>query len=122
SVEIKNGASGVVAGDLRAFRYIKVNGSVSADYAFSGGVIDVVGNGKLTLFGNAKPFQSTMTMFSMTTPPFVPTSPLAGDVWVPLNGSTTLDPGYYSAVTVIAGATLELHTGTSFISQLLVKN
>lgn len=122
TVEIKNGASGVVAGDLRAFRYVKVNGSVSADYAFSGGVIDVVGNGSLTLFGNAKPFQTTMSMFTMTTPPFAPASPLAGDVWVPLNGSATLEPGYYGYVTVNTGGTLELHPGTYYINQLLVRN
>jgi len=122
SVEIKNGVSGVVAGDLRAFRYIKVNGSVSADYAFSGGVIDVVGNGRLKLFGNAKAFQTTMSMFTLTTPPFQPPTPLAGDVWVPANGSMTLGPGYYGFVTVNTGGTLELHSGAYFINQLLVKN
>lgn len=120
-VEIKNGASGVVAGDLRAGKYIKVSGSVAGDYAISGGIVDVVGKGALTLFGNKKEFQ-TITAFVLNSPPWQPATPLAGDIWVPLNTPAVADPGYYGYVTVNTGGSLELRSGTYYINQLLVKN
>ena len=120
SIEIKNGPSGIVAGDLRAAKYIKVSGTIAADYAFSGGVIDTVGNGKLTLFGNAKAFQA-MTQFTMNSPAFTPTSALSGDVWVPANGTMSIGPGYYNYITVNTGASLELTPGAYYINSLAVK-
>ena len=118
SVEVKNGSSGVVAGDLRGARYIKVSGQISADYAISGGVVDVVGNGRLTLFGNAKPF-STINTFTMSSPAWTP-GPLIGNIWVPAGGSQILTPGYYGNVTVNNGAVLELQPGTYYMSSLSV--
>jgi hypothetical protein len=117
SIEIKLGTSGNVAGDLRAARYIKVSGEVSADYALSGGVVDVVGKGRLTLFGNYKQFQQ-IASFSTPSAPWAPTTAYAGNVWVPANGSVALAPGYYGAVTVNSGSTLQLRPGTYYINQL----
>ncbi|HXG58025.1 MAG TPA: hypothetical protein VNL91_03290 [Thermoanaerobaculia bacterium] len=116
-VEVKNGRSGVVAGDLRARKFMKVAGEISADYAFSGGVIDVVGKAKLVLSGNAKPF-STLSELTMAPAPFSPGGPLLGNVWVEAGGARAIDPGYYGYVTVNTGATLVLDPGTYHIRDL----
>jgi len=118
-VEVKNGNSGIVAGDLRAGRVIKVQGSITADYAFAGGVVDVVKPGQLTLSGNAKPF-STMKTFTRGAPVFTPSSAFLGNVWVEANGTRTLQPGYYGDVTVNNGATLSLAPGQYFFLSLSV--
>jgi len=120
-VEIKNGTSGMVAGDLRAGKYIKVSGEVAADYAISGGAVDVVGNGRLTLSGNVKEFQTIATL-TRANALWQPASALLGDVWVPIGGSMTIDPGFYNYVTINDGGRLELHPGTYSINNLQVKN
>jgi hypothetical protein len=116
-IEVKIGTSGNVAGDLRAAKFIKVSGEISADYALSGGVVDVVGKGALTLYGNYKQFQQ-ITPFTTSSVPWAPTTTYAGNVWVPVNGSVTLDPGYYGAVTVNSGSTLQLKPGTYYMNAL----
>ncbi len=118
-VEVKNGNSAIVAGDLRAGRTIKVQGEITADYAFSGGIIDVVNKAKLNLSGNAKPY-SKMTTYVLSAP--APATPLKGNVWVPDNQSQTLQPGYYGDVTVNAGALLNLVPGTYTFINLTVAN
>lgn len=118
-VEVKNGNSAIVAGDLRAGRTIKVQGEITADYAFSGGVIDVVNKAKLNLSGNAKPY-SKMPTYVLSAP--APATPLKGNVWVPDNQSQLLQPGYYGDVTVNAGATLNLAPGAYTFINLNVAN
>lgn len=116
-IEVKNGRSGVVAGDLRAGRFMKVHGEIAADYAFSGGIVDVVGKAKLTLSGNAKPF-SALPALSMSLSPFSPGSALLGDVWVPNGFVQALQPGSYGRVTVNTAGTLVVNPGTYFIRDL----
>lgn len=118
-VEVKNGNSAIVAGDLRAGRTIKVQGEITADYAFSGGVIDVVQKAKLNLSGNMKPY-TKQTAYVLSAP--APSTPLKGNVWVPNNQSQLLQPGYYGDVTVNAGATLTLAAGTYTFINLSVLN
>lgn len=109
-VEVKYGSSGVLAGDLRAGRFIKVQGTLTADYAFSGGIVDVVGNGELTLSGDMKEFTS-VTPYAVPTVPAPPLNKAAADVFVPANGSMTLPAGTYRRVTVGKNASLALTGG-----------
>ncbi|HEX2123338.1 MAG TPA: hypothetical protein VHL59_17035, partial [Thermoanaerobaculia bacterium] len=109
-IEVKNGTSGIVAGDLRARRTIKVQGDIMADYAYAGGSVDVVRPAKLTLTGNAKP-GSSLPSYSVPATPFNPPAAFNGNVWVEDNGSRALAPGYYGDVTVNRGALLTLAPG-----------
>jgi hypothetical protein len=118
-IEVKNGTSGVVAGDLRARRSIKVQGSIAADYAFSGGVIDVVRPATLTLSGNAKPFANVQP-FVVSAPAFVPQAPFSGNIWVAAGATRSLQPGSYGDVTVNAGALLDLAGGTYHFLSLVI--
>jgi hypothetical protein len=118
-VEVKNGNSAIVAGDLRAGRTLKVQGEITADYAFSGGVIDIVQKARLTLSGNMKPY-TRQPAYALTAP--VPGTPLRGNVWVPDNVAQTLQPGYYGDVTINAGATLTLAPGAYTFINLSVLN
>lgn len=118
-VEVKNGTSGNVAGDLRAGREIRVQGKISADYAISGGDVPVVGKGALTLYGNVKEFQNVPTVMAAS-PKFQPATPLAGDVWVDAGTPMTIDPGYYGNVTVNDGASLTLQPGRYHIESLVL--
>lgn len=116
-IEVKQGLSGNVAGDLRAGRTVKVAGKISADYVFSGGIVDVVGKGELKLFGSLNPFQRSPS-FTMKAPPFEPPTPLIGDVWIPADATQTLAPGFYGEITVNSGGTLSLTSGPYFIRTL----
>jgi hypothetical protein len=118
-VEVKNGLSGTLAGDLRAGRFLKVQGTMAADYAFSGGVVDVVGNGRLTLSGDAKPF-AQLSQFTIPPVAFVPSTAFAGDVFVAASSSATLAPGSYGRVTVNRNAALRLSGGAYYFDDLVV--
>ena len=117
-VEVKNGNSAIVAGDLRAGRTIKVQGAITADYAYAGGVIDVVNKAKLNLSGNMK-YQS-QPAYVLNAP--VPATPLLGNVWVGDRQSLHLRPGYYGDVTVNAGASLSLERGEYSFRKLTIAN
>jgi hypothetical protein len=78
-VEVKNGNSAIVAGDLRAGRTIKVQGAIAADYAYAGRNIDVVQKAALKLSGNSRaPF--AVPAYTIAAPAAIP--PLQGNVWV----------------------------------------
>lgn len=118
-VEVKNGNSAIVAGDLRAGRTIKVQGAIAADYAYAGRNIDVVQKAALKLSGNMKaPF--AVPAYTIAAP--APLPPLQGNVWVGDNQSRHLQPGHYGDVTVNAGATLTLDAGTYSFESLAVAN
>jgi hypothetical protein len=120
ALEVKNGVSGIVAGDLRAGRYMKVQGEIFADYAFSNSIVDVVGSGRLRLSGNIKEYAHIPT-FPIPAVTFAPSKPLAGNVYVVENTTRDLSPGYYDKVTVNSGATLNLAAGDYFIRDLVVR-
>lgn len=120
-VEVKNGVSGIVAGDLRARRAMKVQGEITADYAYSGGVIDVVRSAKLNLSGNRKPY-SNVPAFTLPAQNFTPNAAFSGNVWVGENAIETLQPGYYGDVTVNSGAMLKLVPGTYHFLSLHVRD
>lgn len=118
-VEIKTGASGVVAGDLRAGRSMKVQGTITADYVLAAGRVDIVGKGSLTLSGNIKS-PAKIPSFRRTAPPFAPTAAFSGNVWVTPETPLDLEGGYYGDVTVNPGATLRLAPGRyHFLSLVL---
>jgi hypothetical protein len=117
AVEVKNGASGILAGNLRSGGYVRVAGSITADYAFAGGVVDVVGGGALTLTGNAKPF-TAQPVFPITAPAFQPSTTYAGNVWVGASASSTITPGYYGSATLNSGSVLTLKSGTYYFERL----
>lgn len=118
-VEVKNGLSGIVAGDLRAGRVVRVQGSITADYAFAGSIVDVVGKGRLTLSGNVK---QGVSVPAYTLAAIAPATPLVGNVWVGDNQSQLLQPGHYGDVTVNANAALMLEPGTYSFHKLSVAN
>jgi hypothetical protein len=118
-VEVKNGSSAIVAGDLRAGRTIKVQGAITADYAYAGRNVDVVQKAKLNLSGNIK---SPVTLPAYTITASAPPAPLQGNVWVGDNQSQQIQPGHYGDVTVNAGATLTLAPGTYSFEKLSVGN
>jgi hypothetical protein len=118
-VEVKNGNSAIVAGDLRAGRTITVQGSITADYAYAGRNINVVQKASLNLSGNMKTPVAVPTYFPSAP---APATPLQGNVWVGDNASRHLHPGYYGDVTVSAGATLTLEPGTYSFLKLSVGN
>jgi len=121
-IEIKNGASGVVAGDLRAGRSMKVQGTIAADYVLSPGRVDVVGRGSLTLTGNVKS-PANIALFKRNAPQFKPDAPYSGNVWVTADTPVELEGGYYGDVTVNPGATLTLAPGSyHFLSLVLLDN
>ena len=117
-IEVKNAASGTLAGDLRAGKFIKVQGTMAADYAFSAGVVDVAGNGSLTLSGDVKEF-SSMPAFAIPPASFIPSTKLAGDVFVAASTTRTLTPGYYGRVTVNKSATLLLSAGAYYFDDVV---
>jgi hypothetical protein len=116
-VEVKRGSSGILAGDLRAGGFIKVQGTLTADYAFSAGVIDEAGGGRLSLSGDAKPF-TTVEPFTLLSAPPAPLTKGAPDVFVPASGSLTLPAGTYRRVTVARNATLSLAGGSYVFEEL----
>ena len=114
-IEVKNGNSAILAGDLRAARTIKVQGEITADYAISGGGIDVVKKAKLNLSGNMKS-NANVPVYTVSAPQ--PASALSGNVWVPDNMTDALQPGNYGDVTINRGATLSLAPGTYWFARL----
>lgn len=117
-VEVKNGHSAIVAGDLRAGRTIKVQGEITADYAYAGNAIDVVSKAKLNLSGNKK--YESQPVYTLNAP--VPSTPLQSNVWVGDRQSVHLRPGYYGDVTVNAGASLSLERGEYSFRKLSIAN
>lgn len=117
-IEVKNGRSGIVAGDLRARRYMKVQGEITADYAWSGGIVDIVRQARLNLSGNVKQF-ANLPRFQASTPPFIPNGSLAGNIWI-RSGLESANPGYYDSVRIEPGSTLMLSSGTYHIESLEV--
>lgn len=118
-VEVKNGDSAIVAGDLRAGRTIKVQGAITADYAYAGRNVDVVQKAKLNLSGNVKaPFN--VPLYAIAAPAV--TAPLQRNVWVGDGQTQHLAPGHYGDVTVNAGATLTLDASTYAFESLVVAN
>ena len=93
-LEVKNGQSALVAGDLRAGRTMKVQGEIRADYAFSNSIVDIVGNGTLRLYGSLHEF-AHIPAIPMPAVTFAPATPLAGNVYVVENQTKNLAPGYY---------------------------
>ena len=118
-IEIKNGKSGVLAGDLHGGEFIKVQGDMTIDYAFCGGVIDVVGKSELTVTGSIKEYQS-MTWYELPAPSFTPTGPILGEIVVLPGESKVLseEEGYYETIVVEEGGALDLNEGTYYMERL----
>ena len=118
-IEIKNGKSGVLAGDLHGGEFIKVQGDMTIDYAFSGGVIDVVGKSELTVTGSIKEYQS-VPWYELPAPSFIPTGPILGEIVVLPGESMVLseEEGYYETIVVEEGGALDLNEGTYYMERL----
>ncbi|MHC4320938.1 MAG: hypothetical protein ACYST3_01550, partial [Planctomycetota bacterium] len=116
-IEVKNGVSGILAGDLRAQDLIKVNGQIMVDYVFTNNVVLIDGkNAILDVTGSVTEFANQLMLYL----PSISFGAGGEDIKVPENGSESLAQASYGKVSVGKGAELLLVGGDYFIEELYV--
>ena len=119
-IEIQQGDSGIVAGDLRAIDVIDVHGRLVADYAFTNEHVKEAGKGALNLTGGFKEDES-QDPYEL---PYLEFTAGGEDVTVETDPGTsfTLEPGTYGELLVSEGSEIILKTGEYFFDSLHIES
>ncbi len=114
TIEVQNGNSGTVAGDLRELSFINIHGHLIADYAFTNQMVYITDNGALDLSGGIVEHQSQ---------PYYPLPSITftaggSNITVGASQSAVLPPGKYGNVRVSQNAQLTLSSGDYYFNTL----
>jgi uncharacterized repeat protein (TIGR01451 family) len=119
-IEIQQGDSGVVAGDLRAIDVIDVHGRLVVDYVFTNEHVKEVGKGALNPTGGVIEDES-QDPYEL---PYLEFTAGGEDVTVETIPGTpfTLEPGTYGELLVSEGSEIILKTGEYFFDSLHIES
>ena len=119
SIEIQQGDSGIVAGDLRAIDVIDVHGQLVVDYVFTNEHVKEAGKGALNSTGGVKEDEN-QDPYEL---PYLEFTAGWEDVTVETDPGTpfTLEPGTYGELLVSEGSEIILKTGEYFFDSLHIE-
>lgn len=120
SIEIQQGDSGIVAGDLRAIDVIRVHGQLVVDYVFTNEHVKEAGKGALNPTGGIKEDES-QDPYEL---PYLEFTAGGEDITVETDPGTpfTLEPGTYGELLVSEGSEIILKTGEYFFDSLRIES
>lgn len=114
TIEVQEGDSGTVAGDLRALGFINIHGHMVADYAFTNQVVYITDNGALDLSGGIVEHQN-QPYYPIPSVNFTAGGP---NITVSASSPVVLPPGKYGNVRVLQNANLTLSSGNYYFNTL----
>ncbi len=112
TIEVQEGNSGTVAGDLRALSFINIHGHLVSDYAFTNEVVNITGKGALDLSGAIVEHQNQPSYHL----PSINFTTKGANITVSASSPITLPPGKYGNVRVLQNAKLTLTSGVYFFN------
>lgn len=112
TIEVQDGDSGTVAGDLRALSFINIHGHLIADYAFTNQVVYITDNGSLNLSGGIVEHQSQPYYLL----PSVNFTAGGANITVSASNPIILTPGKYGNVRVSQNANIILSSGEYYFN------